>query len=234
MLDLYFWPTPNGYKVSILLEELGVPYTVIPVHIGKGAQFAPEYIALNPNSKIPALVDHEGPGGKRLPMFESGAIMMYLAEKHGFRFMPLELEARYKVIQWLMFQMGGLGPMLGQAHHFRNYTPEPVEYGIKRYTAEAGRLYGVVNRRLEASEYIAGPHYSIADMAIYPWLRAYKLQGQVLADFPHIQRWYDQVRARPGVQRGVAVMDNKVSKPQDKPVGERWNVLFGEKQYEKR
>lgn len=234
MLDLYFWPTPNGYKVSILLEELGVPYNVVPVHIGKGAQFTPEYIAINPNSKIPALVDHEGPDGRALPMFESGAIMMYLAEKHGFRFLPQETRARYLVIQWLMFQMSGLGPMLGQAHHFRNYTPDPVEYGIKRYTSEAGRLYGVVDRRLGESDYIAGADYTIADMAIYPWLRAHKLQGQNIEDYPNIQRWYKQVRARPGVQRGLAVMDKKISRPENKPRGERWNVLFGDKQYENR
>ncbi|MGE0801539.1 MAG: glutathione S-transferase N-terminal domain-containing protein [Lautropia sp.] len=235
MLDLYFWPTPNGYKVSILLEELEVPYRVVPVHIGKGAQFEPGYLAINPNGKIPALVDMEGPGGAPISIFESGAIMMYLAEMNGFRFMPSEVRSRYAVVQWLMFQMAGIGPMLGQAHHFRNYAPEKIDYAIRRYTSEAGRLYSIVDRRLGESEFLAGPEYSIADMAVYPWLRAHKLQGQKVDEFPNLQRWYNRLRARPGVQRGISVLSEKVPPPDKRrPEGERWDTLFGEKQYARR
>lgn len=235
MLDLYFWPTPNGYKVSILLEELGLPYRVNPVHIGKGMQFTPEYLAINPNSKIPALVDHEGPDGAPISVFESGAIMMYLPEKAGWRFFPQAPRERYEVIQWLMFQMAGVGPMLGQAHHFRNYTKEPVPYASERYTREAARLYAVIDRRLEKSEWLAADQYTIADMATYPWLRAHRLQGQKLEDFPNLQRWYSSVRARPGVQRGLAVMAEKVGAPDKRvPDGERWDNLFGDKQFSRR
>lgn len=235
MLDLYFWPTPNGYKVSILLEELEVPYRVVPVHIGKGAQFEPAYLTINPNSKIPALVDTDSPDGRPISIFESGAVMMYLAEKHGFRFMPGEVRGRYAVVQWLMFQMAGVGPMLGQAHHFRNYAPEKIDYAIRRYTSEAGRLYSIVDRRLGESEYLAGPDYSIADMAVYPWLRAHKLQGQKIEEFPNLQRWYTQLRARPGVKRGIAVLSEKVPAPDKRtPQGDRWDTLFGEKQFARR
>ncbi len=234
MLDLYFWPTPNGYKISILLEELGLPYRVVPVHIGRGEQFSLEYMAINPNSKIPALVDSDGPGGAPILLFESGAIMMYLAEKAGWRFMPQEPRARYGVIQWVMFQMAGIGPMLGQAHHFRNYTKEPLQYAVDRYTKEAGRLYAVVDKRLAQSTWLGGEDYSIADMATYPWLRAHKLQGQNLQDFPHLQRWYAQVRERPAVQRGLAVMSERIGKPGKRPEGERWDTLFGDKQFARR
>lgn len=231
MIDLYFWSTPNGYKVSILLEELGLPYRVIPVHIGKGEQFRPEFLRISPNNKIPALVDLEGPGGAPIALFESGAIMMYLAEKQGWAFMPQDLRARYDVVQWLMFQMGGVGPMLGQAHHFRKYAPEKIEYAIDRYTKEARRIYTVIDRRLAEAEYLAGGEYSIADMATYPWLRAHKWQGQDLADFPHLQRWYAAVRARPAVQRGLAVLQEKVDRSGAKPAGERWDNLFGAGQF---
>ncbi|MEM5274385.1 glutathione S-transferase N-terminal domain-containing protein [Cupriavidus taiwanensis] len=230
MIDLYFWSTPNGYKVSILLEELRMPYNVIPVHIGKGQQFAPEFLAISPNNKIPAIVDHEGPDGQPIAMFESGAIMMYLGEKSGYQFMPQDTRRRYEVLQWLMFQMGGVGPMLGQAHHFRKYAPEKIDYAIDRYTGEARRLYTVIDRRLADSEYLAGD-YSIADMATYPWLRAHKWQGQDLADFPNLQRWYSAVRERPAVQRGIAVLAEKVDKTGAKPSGERWDNLFGKNQF---
>lgn len=233
MIDLYFWSTPNGYKVSILLEELGLPYNVIPVHIGKGDQFKPEFLKLSPNNKIPALVDPDGPDGKPIALFESGAIMMYLAEKSGWKFMPQESRARYDVIQWMMFQMGGVGPMLGQAHHFRKYAPEQIQYAVDRYTNEARRLYGVIDRRLGEAEFLAG-EYSIADMATYPWLRAHKWQGQDIAEFPNIQRWYDAVRARPAVQRGIAVLQEKVDKSAAKPTGERWDNLFGTIQFQPR
>lgn len=230
MIDLYFWSTPNGYKVSILLEELGLPYNVIPVHIGKGQQFEPAFLKISPNNKIPALVDSDGPGGEPIALFESGAIMMYLAEKAGWQFMPQAVRARYDVVQWLMFQMGGVGPMLGQAHHFRKYAPETIPYAVDRYTSEARRLYGVIDRRLGEAPFLAGD-YSIADMATYPWLRAYKWQGQDIAEFPNIQRWYDVVRARPAVQRGLAVLAEKVDRSAAKPTGERWDNLFGTKQF---
>jgi GSH-dependent disulfide-bond oxidoreductase len=184
MLHLYFWTTPNGYKVTILLEELGLGYNVVPVHIGKGEQFNPEFLKISPNNKIPALVDHETPDGKPIALFESGAIMMYLAEKSGWRFMPSDLRRRYDVVQWLMFQMGGIGPMLGQAHHFRRYAREQIPYAIERYTSEATRLYRVLDTRLGQSEYLAG-EYSIADMAVYPRLRPYKWQGQDIAAWPN-------------------------------------------------
>ncbi|MNM86006.1 Disulfide-bond oxidoreductase YfcG [compost metagenome] len=230
MIDLYFWSTPNGYKVSILPEELTLPYHVIPVHIGKGQQFAPEFLAISPNNKIPAIIDHDGPGGQAISMFESGAIMMYLAEKTGYRFMPQDPRKRYEVLQWLMFQMGGVGPMLGQAHHFRKYAPEKIDYAIDRYTREARRIYTVIDRRLADSEYLAGD-YSIADMATYPWLRAHKWQGQEIAEFPHLQRWYSAVRERPAVQRGVGVLAEKVDKSGAKPGGDRWDNLFGKNQF---
>ena len=230
MIDLYFWSTPNGYKVSILLEELGLPYNVIPVHIGKGDQFKPEFLKISPNNKIPALVDPQGPGGAPISLFESGAIMMYLAEKSDWQFMPQDMRQRFDVVQWLMFQMGGVGPMLGQAHHFRKYAPEKILYAIERYTKEAKRLYTVIDRRLADAEYLAG-EYSIADMATYPWLRAYKWQGQDIADFPNLQRWYTAVRARPAVQRGLAVLEAKVDKSGASPTGEHWDNLFGAQQY---
>ena len=233
MLDVYFWTTPNGYKITILLEELDLPYNVIPVHIGKGQQFAPEFLKISPNNKIPALVDHDAPDGKPLALFESGAIMMYLAEKSGWRFMPADVRKRYDVIQWLMFQMGGIGPMLGQAHHFRRYAKEPISYAIERYTSEATRLYGVLDRRLGEAEYLAGD-YSIADMSVYPWLRPSKWQGQDIAAWPNLQRWYNAVRARPAVQRGLAVLSDRLESNKEKPSGQSWDVLFGSKQFEKR
>ncbi len=231
MLDLYFWSTPNGYKVSILLEELELPYRVIPVHIGKGDQFKPEFLKISPNNKIPALVDPDGPGGQPLALFESGAILMYLAEKTGWRFMPQDMRQRYEVVQWLMFQMGGVGPMLGQAHHFRKYAPETIPYAVDRYTNEAARLYRVIDKRLGEARYLAGDDYSLADMATYPWLRAHKWQGQALEDYPNLQRWYAEVRARPAVQRGLAVLAEKVDKSGAKPTGERWDNLFGKGQF---
>lgn len=234
MIDLYFWSTPNGYKVSILLEELGLPYNVIPVHIGKGDQFKPEFLKISPNNKVPAIVDPDGPDGKPIAMFESGAIMMYLAEKSGWKFMPQDMRQRYEVVQWLMFQMGGVGPMLGQAHHFRKYAPEKIEYAIDRYTKEAKRLYTVIDRRLGECDYLAGSEYSIADMATYPWLRPYKWQGQDIAEFPNLQRWYSVVRERPAVRRGLAVLEEKIDRSGAKPQGERWDNLFGNKQFSDR
>lgn len=201
MIDLYTWGTPNGRKVSILLEELGLAYQVHPVNIGAGDQFSDTFKAINPNSKIPALVDHDG--AEPVTVFESGAILIYLAEKHG-QFLPVAGTARYAVLQWLMFQMGGFGPMLGQTHHFLRYAPEPVPYAIERYTKEAARLYAVLDQQLSAHEYVAGA-YSIADMALYPWASRHEWQRIELADYPHVLRWYQQLSARPAVQRGMLV-----------------------------
>lgn len=231
MIQLYFWTTPNAYKVSILLEELGLPYEVMPVHIGKGEQFEPAFLEISPNNKIPAIVDPEGPDGRRIAMFESGAIMMYLAEKTGSDLLPAGLAARYDVIQWLMFQMSAVGPMLGQAHHFRKYAPVAIDYAVERYTQEAGRLYGVIDKQLGRARYLAGDRYTLADIATYPWLRPYRWQGQDLKDWPNIQRWYSEMRERPAVQRGLAVLAEKVDRGGAPPKGERWSNLFGDNQF---
>ena len=231
MIQLYFWTTPNAYKVSILLEELEMPYEVIPIHIGKGEQFVESFLKISPNNKIPAIIDEVGPAGKPYSVFESGAILMYLASKANSALLPAEPERYYLVLQWLMFQMGSMGPMLGQAHHFRKYAPEQLPYAIERYTKEATRLYGVMDRRLSEARFFGGDSYSIADIAVYPWLRAYQWQGQDLKDWPSIQRWYSEVRARPQVQKGLAVLAEKVDRTGKKPTEERWENLFGEGQF---
>ncbi len=201
MIDLYYWPTPNGWKVSIALEEMELPYEAKFVNISRGEQFDPAFLAISPNNRMPALVDHDPPGGgDPVPVFESGAMLLYLAEKTG-RFLPQDLRGRYQVTEWLMWQMGGLGPMLGQNHHFRIYAPERVQYGIDRYTNEANRLYGVLDEQLEGREYICGD-YSIADMACWPWIVPHERQGQEISDFPNVQRWYERMKTRPGVRRG--------------------------------
>ncbi len=236
MLDVYFWPTPNGYKVTMLLEELGLKYNVVPVNIGRGDQFKPEFLRISPNNKMPALIDSEGPGGKPIEIFESGAILIYLAEKHG-RYLPADTRGKYNVLQWLMFQMASVGPMLGQAHHFRRYAPEQIKYAIDRYTNEAARIYNVIDKRLGEGEYLAGD-YSIADIATYPWLVPHKMQGQDLDQYPNLKRWYEAIRMRPATQRGFAVMADVVERmrqqaqqpSQDK---ESWNNLFGARQFEK-
>ena len=234
MIDVYFWTTPNGYKVTIMLEELGWKYNVVPVNIGKGDQFKPEFLKISPNNRIPAMVDHDGPGGAPIAIFESGAILLYLAEKSGWQFMPQDLRKRYDVIQWLMFQMASVGPMLGQAHHFRRYAPEKLPYAIDRYTNEARRIYGVIDKRVAEVPYLAG-EYSIADMAVYPWIRPHNWQGQALEDFPHLKRWYDAIEARPAVQRGNAVMKEQLEKARNAPPDkESWEIMFGKKQFEKR
>ncbi|HEX6704623.1 MAG TPA: glutathione binding-like protein [Albitalea sp.] len=229
MIEVYSWATPNGHKLHIMLEECGLPYRVIPVDIGAGDQFKPEFLAISPNNKIPAIVDPDGPEGKPISMFESGAILVYLAAKAG-RFMPEGIAARYEVLQWLMFQMGGVGPMLGQTHHFRIYAPEKLEYAINRYTNEARRLYGVMDTRLARSKYIAGAHYSIADIAIFPWLRSWKNQGIDWADYPHLKGWFDEIAARPAVQRGVAVLADRRKPLVDDKSRE---MLFGSQQYQR-
>nr|WP_316653354.1 glutathione S-transferase N-terminal domain-containing protein [uncultured Gellertiella sp.] len=204
LIDLYYWPTPNGWKITIMLEELGVPYEVKYINIGKGEQFAPDFLAIAPNNRMPAIVDHDGPGGAPIPVFESGAILQYLGRKFK-KFYPVGDErARVATEEWLFWQMGGLGPMAGQAHHFRQYAPEKVDYGINRYTNEVNRLYGVMNRRLEQHEFLAGD-YSIADMACIGWIIPYERQGQDLHDFPHLKRWFETMKARPAVRRGIDV-----------------------------
>ncbi|MEJ7685924.1 MAG: glutathione binding-like protein [Variovorax sp.] len=229
-IDVYSWPTPNGHKIHIMLEECGLPYTPHPVNIGNGDQFEAGFLKISPNNKIPAITDPEGPDGKPISMFESGAILVYLAGKTG-KFIPAGDRARYDVLQWLMFQMGGVGPMLGQAHHFRMYAPEKIAYAVDRYTNEARRLYGVIDRQLEDNKFIAGKSYSIADIAIFPWLRSWEKQGIVLADFPHLKKWFDSIDARPAVQRGVKVLaDLRAPITGDK---ER-EILFGKTQYAKR
>jgi GST-like protein len=227
MIDVYYWPTPNGHKVTIFLEETGLEYKIIPINIAKGDQFAPEFLAISPNNRTPAIVDHDGLGHAPITVFESGAILLYLAGKTG-RFMPKEVRGAYAVIEWLMFQMASVGPMLGQAHHFRRDAPEKVRYAIDRYTNEAHRLYGVINKRLAEVPYLAGP-YSVADMATYPWLRPHQIQGQNLADFPHLKRWHDAVEARPAVRRGVAVMAPGPALTPHDP--EAWSNLFGARQF---
>jgi GST-like protein len=234
MIDVYSWPTPNGHKVHIMLEEcgfrLGRDWQVHPINIGKGDQFEPAFLKLSPNNKIPALVDPDGPDGKPISLFESGAILLYLAAKTG-KFLPKSDRARFKVLEWVMFQMGGVGPMLGQAHHFRLYAPEKIEYAINRYTNEAKRLYGVMDKQLADQKFIAGNQYSVADIAIFPWLRSWQNQGIAWADFPRLKVWFDAMAARPAVQRGVAVLaDARKPLTDDKSR----DVLFGKTQYEKR
>lgn len=228
-IELYYWPTPNGRKITVFLEEAGLPYDIRPVDIGNGDQFKPEFLRISPNNKMPAIVDPAGPDGRPLAIFESGAILLYLAEKTG-RFLPAPVRERYEVIEWLMFQMASIGPMLGQAHHFRDYAPEKIPYAIDRYTREAARLYGVLDRRLSRSEYVAG-EYSIADMAIYPWIVSHPRQGQNLADFPALRDWYERVAARPAVQRGMAVLEDRRSATMSDQAREN---LFGKAQYQKR
>ncbi|MDJ0655414.1 MAG: glutathione S-transferase N-terminal domain-containing protein [Xanthomonadales bacterium] len=201
MIDLYFFPSPNGLKVAIFLEEAGLDYRVKRVEIGRGDQFDPEFLAISPNNKIPAIVDHDGPGGQDLSLFESGAILVYLADKSG-RFLSDDQVQRARTLQWLFWQVGGLGPMAGQAHHFRAFAPERVPYGIKRYTDECNRLYGVLDRALAETGYLAA-EYSIADMAAWPWIFPHQRQGQDLADFPNVRRWYHRVGGRPAVRRAL-------------------------------
>ena len=227
MIDLYTDTTPNGYKISIMLEEVGLPYTTHHVDIGKGDQFKPEFLKISPNNKIPAIVDRDGPGGRPYAMMESGAILMYLAEKAA-KLWPQEMRARYDVMQWLMFQMGHIGPMLGQAHHFRIYAPEQLPYAVDRYTNEAKRLYGVMNKQLKDHAYLAGD-YSIADIACYPWVRPYKNQGQDLAEFPALEAWFNRVGERPAVARAVHLGDEvrkQYNLAQDK---EAQKIMFGQR-----
>jgi GSH-dependent disulfide-bond oxidoreductase len=203
-IDLYYWPTPNGWKITIFLEEVDLPYNVVPVDIAAGDQYEPEFLKISPNNKMPAIIDPEGPDGAPITLFESGAILIYLADKTE-RFFPQTPRERYVVLQWLMFQMGHVGPMLGQAHHFRQYAPEKIPYAVERYTNEAARLYRVIDRRLAETTFIAGDEYTIADMAIFPWLRSHENQGQSLDDYPSLKRWYEGMEARPAIRRALDV-----------------------------
>lgn len=226
MIELYYWPTPNGWKVTIMLEETGLPYEVKPVNIGRGEQFQPAFLAISPNNRMPAIVDTApNDGGAPVSVFESGAILQYLGRKTG-QFYPSAERERVEVEQWLFWQMGGLGPMAGQAHHFRQYAPEKIDYGINRYTNEVNRLYGVMNKRLADREFLAGA-YSIADMAAWPWVVPYKNQGQDLEDFPHLKRWFDAIQARPAVQKGFAVGKELRRNLNDDEEAKK--VLFGQK-----
>jgi GST-like protein len=227
-IEVYYWPTPNGYKVTIMLEELGVPYDVRYINIGKGEQFAPDFLKIAPNNRMPAIIDPDGPGGAPISIFESGAILQYLGRKYG-QFYPADERKRVDVDQWLFWQMGGLGPMAGQAHHFRDYAPEKIAYGIDRYTNEVNRLYGVMNRRLADREYLAGD-YSIADMACVGWVRSYEKQGQDLNDFPHLKRWFETVMTRPAVERGIAVGQEERARQANLAEDEEaQKILFGQR-----
>ncbi len=202
-IELFYWPTPNGHKISIMLEECGLPYMIRPVNISKGEQFRPEFLAISPNNRMPAIIDPQGPGGRPISVFESGAILLYLGRKTG-KFYPADERGRVETEQWLMWQMGGLGPMAGQAHHFRGYAPEKIPYAIARYSDECNRLYGVMNTRLADRAFLAGK-YSIADIACVGWTKMYERQGQDLAEFPHVKRWFETVMARPAVKRAYAI-----------------------------
>jgi len=231
MIDLYTWPTPNGHKIHIMLEEVGLPYRVHPINIGAGDQFKPEFLKISPNNKMPAMVDQEGPDGKPISLFESGAMLIYLANKTG-KFFPEDPRQRYATLQWLMFQMGHIGPMLGQAHHFLQYAPEKIPYAMERYTNEAKRLYGVVDRRLGESRYIAGDDYTIADMAIWPWMRRPERQGVERDDYANFKRWFAEIEARPAVQRGVQVLaENQSTGTFD---AKQREMLFGATQFQRR
>src|SRR5690606_27034810 len=226
MIDLYYWTTPNGHKITLFLEEVGLDYKVLPINIGKGEQFQPDFLKIAPNNRIPAMVDHAPTdGGEPIPVFESGAMLVYLAEKTG-RFLPTDVRKRADVMQWLFWQMGGLGPMAGQNHHFGTYAPEKIQYAIDRYVGETGRLYGVLNKRLADREFIAH-EYSIADMACYPWIVSHERQQQDLNDFPHLKRWFDAIAARPATVRAYDVAKKVNSKPTVHDEEAR-KILFGQ------
>jgi GST-like protein len=225
MIELFYWTTPNGHKITMFLEEAGLPYKIVPVDIGKGEQFKPEFLAISPNNRIPAIIDHEpADGGAPLSVFESGAILLYLAEKTG-RFIPADLRGRNEVLQWLFWQMGGLGPMAGQNHHFSQYAPEKIPYAINRYVNETNRLYGVLDKRLAGREFIAG-ELSIADMAAYPWIVPHERQGQKLEDFPNLRRWFHAIAERPATQRAYARAKEINSQPVVSEEAKK--ILFGQ------
>jgi GST-like protein len=230
MIDAYSTATPNGHKLHIMLEECGLPYRLHHVNINTGDQFKPEFLKISSNNKIPAIIDSDGPDGKPMSLFESGAILVYLASKVN-KFLGTTDREKFTTLQWLMFQMGGVGPMLGQAHHFRLYAPEKIDYAIDRYTNEARRLYGVIDRRLSESTYLAGDTYTIADIATFPWLRSWEKQGITLSDYPHLERWFNKINARPAVQKGTAMF---VKDRQPIADAQSKEILFGATQYAKR
>jgi GST-like protein len=225
MIDLYYWPTPNGHKIAVFLEEAAIPYRIVPVNIGQGEQFKADFLAISPNNRMPAIVDHAPlERGKPISVFESGAILLYLAEKSE-QFIPRDVRGRVEVLQWLFWQVGGLGPMAGQNHHFSRYAPEKLPYAIERYVKETNRLYGVLNRRLADREYLAGA-YSIADMACYPWIVPYEAQGQRLEDFPHLKRWFEAIKNRPATARAY---EKGAALSSSAPMSEEARkVLFGQ------
>ncbi len=223
MIDLYFWPTPNGYKAAIMLAELDLPYTVIPVDITAGEQFEPDFLKVNPNNKVPAIVDHDGPHNKPFAVFESAVVLMYLAEKAG-KFLPKDAGRRYEALQWLVFQNATMGPMLGQAHHFMVYAAEKIEYAIERYDREVGRIYDILERRLGDREYLAD-EYSIADISTFPWIRTRKLHRRDLKDYPNIDRWYQAIKDRPGVRAGLDTLADRKSW-EAKPGTDAWKNMF--------
>ena len=233
-IEVYSWATPNGHKVHIMLEECGYKlnkdWIALPVDIGSGDQFKKDFLKISPNNKIPAMIDPHGPDGKPFTLFESGAILLYLASKTG-KFLPKSDQEKFKVLEWLMFQMGGLGPMLGQAHHFRIYAPEKIDYAVNRYTNEAKRLYNVLEKQLSKNKFIAGNTYSIADIAIFPWLRSWKNQGVEITDYPHVYAWFNKISERPAVKRGVEVLTNLRKPLLDDKAKE---ALFGKTQYTKK
>jgi len=230
MIDVYSWATPNGHKVHIMLEECGLPYAAHAVDISAGEQFSPDFLAISPNNRIPAITDPDGPDGEPLSLFESGAILLYLAGKTG-RFLPRSTRGKYQALQWLMFQMASVGPMLGQTHHFRAYAPEKVEYAINRFSNEARRLYGVMDKQLATNDYIAGREYTIADMAVWPWLRSHEKQGIDIGEFPNVKAWFEAIGNRPAVQRGITVLADRRKPELDQAARE---ILFGNTQYAKR
>ena len=228
MIDLWTWPTPNGHKIHIALEELELPYKVIPINIGKGDQFQPEFLAITPNHRIPAIVDPDGPGGKPLHLFESAAIMIYLSEKTGGKLIPADPVGRYTCLQWMMFQMGGVGPMFGQYNHFASYAVEKIPYAIDRYVKETNRLYGVLDRRLADREFVAGAGYTIADMAAYPWIVPWEKQGQRLDDHPNLKRWFEAIADRPATKAAYA-RAAEVNPNHGQPMSEdAKRVMFGQ------
>lgn len=230
MIDLYYWPTPNGHKITLFLEEAAVDYRIKPVNIGKGEQFNPDFLKIAPNNRMPAIVDNNpNGGGLPLSLFESGAILLYLAEKYG-KFLPRDQVGRWNVLQWLFWQMGGLGPMLGQNHHFNQYAPEKIEYAINRYVNETRRLYGVLNKQLEGRDFINGRDYTIADMACYPWIVPHKAQGMDIDEFPNVKRWFEAIRARPATIKAYAIGDEVRGGPAQPMSEEAKKVLFGQGQ----
>ncbi len=231
MIDIYTWPTPNGHKVHIMLEETGLPYRVHAINIRTGDQFKPEFLKISPNNRIPAIVDHDGPNGKPISLFESGAILIYLAGKTG-KLLPLDLDQRYAALQWLMWQMGGIGPMFGQANHFRAYSVEKITYAIERYTNEANRLTNVMDKRLAATPYLAGDEYSVADIAVFPWMRNADRRGIDMPAYPHVERWFNAINARPAVARALQVLSEVNSTaPHDE---KSRDILFGKTQFQRR